>query len=74
MQVYLTQQAMDVLSKICREMKVPRSVFLSKLIVEFSAEMEEPMHRCEFDSLGYYSHENLEAHIKRKHPEKVVIK
>lgn len=78
MKISLTPEAYKTLYNVCNEMKITAGELVSRLVIDYSdtpiEQRDEPEHKCGFCSLRYFSSENLEWHIKKKHKQQDVIK
>lgn len=78
MKISLTPEAYKALYNVCNQMKVTAGELVSRLIMDYAntptEQRDSPANVCEFCSLSYFSKTNLEWHIKRKHPDKTVVK
>lgn len=78
MKISLTPEAYQTLFKVSQEMKITAGELVSHLIMDFSkvspGERDSPTFVCGFCSLAYYSKENLQAHIKRRHSDKMIVR
>lgn len=76
MKISLTPEAYKTLYNVCQEIQTTAGELVSRLVMDYAKNpnRDEPEHKCGFCSLRYFSSENLEWHIKRKHSQQTVIK